>query len=205
MYKIGCDVSHHNKNELTGKISRMPFVIMKASEGKTYKDPYMTEYFSELRGRESFECDAAIGFYHYARPENNAAKDEALHFWNTVKDFVKNCQDEFIQTFFALDWEGNALSLTADRQNKWILEFCDTFYQLSGKRPLLYCSSSVTKHLKTVADSGIKLWVAYYGKKTKTPVIYNWKDWSIWQCTSYPFDIDILKDYEIIHPPYIVN
>lgn len=200
MYSIGCDISHHNKNDLRGKLSQMPFVIMKASEGKTYKDPCMMEYFLELNNSENYCNNTAVGFYHYARPENNTAKDESFNFWNTVKDVYKTCLGEYRPIFFALDWEGNALSLPTDKQNKWIIDFCYHIENLSGKTPLLYCSSSTTKYLKDVAESGVKLWVAYYGKTLKNPKIYNWKDWSIWQCTSYPFDIDILKDYEIVHP-----
>ena len=74
----GIDVSHHNSYQYKrGAIdfSKHDFIIVKATEGKSYVDPMYETYISDITSLQK-----PYGIYHYARPENNSAKDEAKHF-----------------------------------------------------------------------------------------------------------------------------
>ena len=73
----GIDISHHNKYNLP-KFSMFDFIIMKATEGISFVDPCLKQYISMLKK------DQLYGFYHYARPERNRAKEEAKNFINTI-------------------------------------------------------------------------------------------------------------------------
>jgi lysozyme len=77
----GVDLSHHNPVTLEGlklaKAAGVKFVYHKATEGSTYTDPR----FRERRGL----CERAgipFGGYHFARPTDGDAKQEARAFLN---------------------------------------------------------------------------------------------------------------------------
>lgn len=170
----GCDISHHNKYSLPD-FSKQDFIIMKASEGKTYVDPMMDAYIDKLKK------DQLYGFYHFARPERNRAKDEAMHFINTIGKDGENAM-------LVLDWE----ALAVRQPIEWALEWCNYVEKEYGKKPLIYCSSWYTKKIKLLLDNNIGLWVAHYTKQDK-PTVYTYPYWAMWQYTSSPYDKDIFN------------
>ena len=170
----GIDISHHNKYAIPD-FAKQDFVIMKATEGITYKDPMMDEYIAMLK------ADQLYGFYHFARPERNRAKAEAANFCNTIAAYGE-------EAMLVLDWEAQAVTQPIE----WALEWCKEVEKIYGKKPLIYCSSWYTKRIKLLLENNIGLWVAHYTKKDK-PTIYTYPTWAMWQYTSEPYDRDIFN------------
>lgn len=175
----GIDVSHHNKWQYDrGMIdfSKHDFIIMKATEGRTFVDPMYDKYMQRVN-----ELNKPYGFYHYARPENNSPQVEANNFCNTIgKDGEK--------AILVLDWEGTALKHDISWAVDWLNEVEDVF----GKKPLIYTSSWYTKILAPVLANNNGLWVAHYTKKNK-PTVHVYPFWAIWQYSSDPYDKDIFN------------
>lgn len=173
----GIDISHHNYNNLVGgkfTFDGQDFVIMKATEGKTYKDPKLDFYMSQSNLPE------LIGFYHYARPENNTAKAEAKNFVKVIAPYIKD-RDAIL----ALDWEGNAVEWkTRADQVKWILDFLNYVEAETGVKPMIYCSAWYTVYLSEVYKNNNGLWVAHYNSSITKPKTGVYPYHAIWQYTS---------------------
>lgn len=179
----GIDISHHNKYQIFPKEGKKPvidlskhdFVIMKATEGKTYVDPCMDDYIKLL------SQDQRYGFYHFARPERNRAYDEAKHFCKTIGNYGENAM-------LVLDWEAQAVSQPIE----WALDWMKFVEKEYGKKPLIYCSSWYTKKCRLLLENNNGLWVAHYTNK-KTPTVYTYPTYAMWQYTSEPYDKDVFN------------
>lgn len=180
---LGADLSHHNYGEINPAL--FDFVWLKATEGRTYIDSKMNTFLTEMAEQCGGDGVPFIGFYHYARAENNLPEEEAEHFIKTIEPHIGNC-------LMALDWEGKS----ADINQSWAVRWLNHVKAKTGHTPLIYCSASVTKKLGTVATAGYPLWVAHYisaKRKSLQPDFYNWADYKFWQFTNAPFDVDIFK------------
>ena len=172
----GIDISHHNKNMKDPEaILNYDFVIMKASEGRGYRDSYVDRYMDILRRPENTNWPL-IGFYHYARPELNTPEEEASQFLLAIRTYTR------YKPLVALDVEGMALSVPD--LDDWCLTWCKHVYEHLGYKPLIYCSSAETKRFKKCTKWGCGLWVAKWGKKPTKTDIKPWEFWAIWQSTS---------------------
>ena len=175
----GIDISHHNKWQYERKMidfEKHDFIIMKATEGRTFVDPMLDKYMERIT-----ELDKPYGFYHFARPENNDPLVEADNFCKTIgKDGDK--------AMLVLDWEANALRCSIN----WALDWLKEVEYVFGHKPLIYCSSWYTKKLAPILENGNGLWVAHYTHK-KRPTIHTYPFWSIWQYTSDPYDKDVFN------------
>ena len=179
----GIDISHHNKPS-TVPYADSDFIIMKATEGKTFSDKKMLEHYNNAKafGKE-------VGFYHYARPENNTVEDEVARFVGTLS------RDNLIgKGILALDWEDKALTQPITWARLWL----DEVYALTGIRPLFYCQWSFTssKNISLIREGNYGLWVARYYKNTGMPdnrgcKPLDEKSRAMWQYTSNPIDRDI--------------
>ena len=166
----GLDLSHHNKNmKNLADINKYDFVIIKASEGKSYKDPFCKKWLNYMTAK------SLKGFYHFARPENgNKPEDEARNFLEAIKGIKK----PFI---IALDVEAGALNYKA--LDSWCLRWLETVYKATNIKPLIYCSESETSRFKLCAKWSAGLWVAKWGKN-KPKSIKPWDIWAFWQYTN---------------------
>lgn len=178
----GIDISHHNKYQIFPKngkpqlvLSKHDFIIMKATEGKTYVDSCLDEYLQQLAP------DQLYGFYHFARPERNRANDEAKHFCDTIGRYGESA-------ILVLDWEAQAVSQPIE----WALEWMQYVEKVYGKKPLIYCSSWYTKKLKPLLENNNGLWVAHYTNK-KQPTVYTYPTFALWQYSSEPYDKDVFN------------
>ena len=151
------------------------FIVMKATEGKTYDDPNMASH-----AQNALANGQLIGFYHYARPENNSAEDEAEHFLRVVKPYIG-------KAVLALDYEGTALKYGAE----WALKWLDAVYQKTGVRPLIYLQGSQVKNYKSVMEKNYGLWVAHWG--VDSPTIAPWSFYAMWQYRGNPLDLDLFN------------
>lgn len=182
-FLFGCDISHHNyRPEVLRYISQLVkcdgFVIMKATEGKTYVDKRMAEYASVLQASTP---EPLYGFYHYARPENNLAADEAYHFCNTVREHLTHA-------ILCLDVEGAAL--TVPRLDEWCSAWALAVEAYAGIRPLIYCSRAEVGRFKAMHEWGCGLWVADWSSPA-APVVPYWQTPAIWQFSAKTIDCDI--------------
>lgn len=172
----GVDLSHWNSIANATPFYGSDFVIIKASEGKTYRDPMMKTHAQNAK-----RSGAELGFYHYARPETNTPEAEVDNFLYVVRPYLK-------QAVLALDWEGEALKRPIDWARRWL----DLVYEKTGTRPLFYCQYSYTDKIKLIRQGNYGLWLARYKKmdpkeisaKDKGPV-------AMWQYDSKGID----KDY----------
>ena len=170
MALYGVDISNYQRNV---DYNAYAFYIMKASEGRTYKDPMLDRHYNAVKA-----AGKLYGFYHYARPENNSMRAEVDHFLNLVGAHVG-------KAIFALDWEGNALRYGADKALEWL----DYFYARTGVRPLFYCSDSQTGRYAKVAQKNYGLWDAKYS--SHGPAHAGWSNIAIWQYSGSPMDKDV--------------
>lgn len=179
----GIDVSHHNKYQIFPNKNQQPlidfskhdFVIMKATEGRSYVDPMLDDYLKLLMP------DQLYGFYHFARPERNKAKDEAQHFCKTIGRYGEDAM-------LVLDWEAQAVSQPIE----WALDWMRIVEKEYGKKPLIYCSSWYTKKCRPLLENNNGLWVAHYTNK-KAPTVYVYPTFALWQYTSEPYDKDVFN------------
>lgn len=166
----GIDVSHHNKNmKNLADINNYDFIIIKASEGKSYKDPFCKRWMDYLTEK------SLKGFYHFARPElGNSPEAEANNFLSVIASMKK-------PYLLALDVEAGALNYKA--LDTWCLRWLEAVYKASGVKPLIYCSEAETKRFKKCCDWGAGLWVAKWSAN-KPKSIAPWEFFAIWQYTA---------------------
>lgn len=191
----GIDISVYQKSLDLSKIA-CDFVIVKATEGKTYTDPCFLKHIESARN-----LGKLIGFYHFARPENNTPHEEVLNFLACVSPYLG-------EGILFLDWESSGKNNVS-----WAKEWLDEVYSLTGVRTLIYMSESVTKTYdwSQVAPE-YKLWVAKYrdyeidynynmARAGNPPKVGYWDSYVMWQYTSvgrldgYPYDLDCNKFY----------
>lgn len=176
----GIDISKWQKGLKLSNI-KCDFVIIKATEGATYKDPQFDDFV-----RQAQALGKPMGFYHFARPDNgNTAAAEARNFYNAVKPYVR-------QGILCLDWEKGDLSKT-----DWALAWLNEVKELTGVKPLVYTSQWVmnTYDWSKVAEGDYGLWIAKWADKEadynydmshagSKPKIKWWPFCAIWQWTS---------------------
>lgn len=106
----GIDISSHQ-----GDINLSPlpidFVIIKATEGLTYVNPYCDKKY-----QQALKLGKLTGFYHFAR--NNNPEKEAQ--W-----FIDNCLGYLGVGIPALDWEDN-------QSVEWVNSFVRYFHEKTG-------------------------------------------------------------------------
>lgn len=170
----GVDLSHHNRYmKNMADVNRYDFVIMKATEGMSYKDNSVPLWDVALKE------DTLRGYYHFARPDlNNSPEAEAKNFINVVSKFKE------LNPMLVIDVEGAALNVP--RLDEWVLQWLKIVYAEFGYKPLIYTSEAYTRLFKKCAEWGCGLWCAKWSKN-KPKKILPWPFWAIWQYTSNGF------------------
>lgn len=165
----GIDVSHHNN--LTSKlVTENDFVIMKATEGKDFKDSALDKSYDLIHGKSDGKPDGNVlyGFYHFANSYKNSYKYEAEWFLKHVKHHAGYC-------VYALDWEGSNLKVKPE----WAFNWLKYVFDETGVRPLIYLQSSELMSTKyELILYKFPLWVAHW--KIKKPKTYGY-DYALWQ------------------------
>ena len=176
-YLVGIDISHHNKNmKDPEQILNFDFVIMKASEGISFKDSMFRQY-NKIIDNSGRMTGPVKGAYHYARPEcGNMPEMEAAAFLYQASNYLNG------NMFVALDVEGAALRVPD--LDDWCLRWCKYIHEKTGLHPLIYTSSAYTELFPKCAKWGAGLWVAKWGNKPKKSDIKPWTFWALWQYTS---------------------
>lgn len=175
-FLIGTDMSRYQYGEWDPTYCQ--FVILKATEGRTYDDPTMNRFLIDMLNDRPQRMPF-IGFYHYARAEHNNPEVEVENFLKKIEPHIDNC-------FMALDYEGDSLKLKGS--DEWALRWCSSVKDRTGKIPLLYTSAAYVDNFKKTLQ-GFPLWVAHYN--VKAPRLPADLRPMIWQFTSKPFDMNI--------------
>jgi len=178
----GIDISE-SQRYINLSLIECDFVIVKATEGKTYTDPCFFQHIGNAK-----KLGKLLGFYHLARPENNTPQEEVQNFLNAVNPYIG-------EGIPFLDWEW--LSVKSQVWNvAWAKEWLDCFYLKTGVKPIIYMSESVTfEHNWTGVAKTFPLWIARYKdygidynydmtNAGKSPVPKYWDTYVMWQWTS---------------------
>lgn len=174
----GIDISNWQKNLDLTKIN-YDFVIVKATEGINFVDAYCDKFIQTAK-----KMGKLWGFYHFARPTNDAVTEAEF--------FVKNCQNYFGEGIPVLDWE-------AENKNDvtWALTWLNKVRELTGVKAMIYMSESVVNAYDwtPVVNGDYGLWVAKYRDNQPdynydmsaagtAPKVKWWKGYAMWQWTS---------------------
>lgn len=175
----GIDISKWQKGIDLSKV-KYDFVIMKATEGKSYVDPCCDDFF-----QKALKLGKKLGVYHFANNSDNTAKEEAD--W-----FIKNTKGYIGKAIPVLDWEDNVKS-----DVDWALEWLERVEKAYGCKPMIYMSESVVNsyNWSKVAKANYGLWVAKYrdnekdynydmSKAGNKPSVKYWDFYALWQWTS---------------------
>lgn len=152
----GIDVASYQSTIGPSKLTTTDFVIVKFTQGTHYLNPYADRQYSGAKA-----AGKLLGAYHYA--EGGNAKAEAQYFVKVLGNRVGEC-------ILALDWEGNQNKKFSTGQDvAWCLAWLNEVYRLTGSRPLIYMSKSVTRKYDWSAVAGqYPLWCAQYGSNNAT-------------------------------------
>lgn len=173
----GTDQSIWQPNQIT----EGSFIILKATEGAGYVDPTCDAKYQMNKA-----AGKLLGVYHYARPGlGNSPEEEARYF-------VENCRGYIGEAILVLDWEEPGSTWNVGWAKRWL----DEVKRLTGIKPLIYMSSSVTFAFdwSSVVAADYGLWVANYGNNDGSnhgcPDVGYWGVIAMHQYTSTPLDKD---------------
>ncbi|MET9292324.1 GH25 family lysozyme [Streptomyces sp. NPDC003077] len=169
----GVDISSHQRSYSTDGVD---FVIIKATEGRSYTNPLQVEQAKKAR-----KAGCVVGFYHFLWPGNIAAQ---------AKYFVDKCGSEE-GDLLAADWERTSSGTYASSAQKD--EFLHEVKKLRpSHRVLLYCNRDFWINHDTSSYAGDGLWVADYVKAGHPRIKAKWV---IHQYTDHPLDKNV-ADFE---------
>ena len=175
----GIDISNHQADLDLSRVE-CDFVIIKATEGKSYVDPYCDSFFKKAMG-----LNKKIGIYHFANNVQNTAEQEADWFINNTRGYIG-------KAIPILDWES---SNTSDIS--WAKRWLDIVSETYGYKAMIYMSESIVNRYdwSSVANADYGLWVAKYRDNNpdynydmsnagSKPSVKHWNFYSMWQWTS---------------------
>ena len=139
----GIDISAYQSTLDFSKI-KTDIVIIKATEGLTYVNPYL-----KLQYAKSKSIGARVGFYHFLRTNNPT--EEAKSFLKAIEGLQSDCK-------YIIDIETDSKGASAR-----VREFAD--YLISkGKEPCIYSGLYFYNNNLDHTVKDLPLWVAYYNK-----------------------------------------
>ena len=150
----GIDVSRWQGNINFEKVKNdgIEIVYIKASEGRTYIDPYFEQNYNNAKAN-----NLKVGFYHYLTATTiSSAQAQADFFASVIEGKEVDCK-------LAMDYE-EFYGEGKNEINRIALAFITRLKQMSGKDVIAY---SNLNNVRNTFDDNIanasKLWLAYYG------------------------------------------
>lgn len=182
---FGVDISGHNRNNPESIYLDSQFVIMKATEGSTFKDQKMLDYISRIG--EHYNLTGRIpllGYYHFLNGTDTAA--QADNFYDTIK--------AFLPALLVLDIESDMeksekISYIIDRFETRIRSRLASDGKESDTGALIIYTNSACSKRKNFSKIYRPWWIADYGVNIYNP--RTDKDWIIWQMHSCQLGTDI--------------
>ncbi len=177
----GIDVSHWDGTIDWTKVaaSGQRFVVMKATEGRTFDDP---NYASYEAGASA--AGLAVTAYHFARPDSTAndAVLEADHFVEVAQLGEGNLVP-------ALDLEKTG-GLNTSKLTAWAFAWLQEVTARLGVKPMIYSGPNFWRtnmgDTSAFADAGYEvLWIAHWGVDAPAVPGNDWggNGWTFWQWT----------------------
>jgi GH25 family lysozyme M1 (1,4-beta-N-acetylmuramidase) len=164
----GIDISHHNGTPdfAKAKDAGVAFVYLKATEGVTFRDPLYQPNAYNAMG-----AGLPIGFYHFARPDNNnKPEDEAHNFVDAISPFKYNLLP-------VLDLEVDA-NMSDEALFEWAAAFINAVKAKTGNNVMLYTGLNYLNSRPALKKLQVPLWIAAY--RDTAPSVTGW-DWTMWQ------------------------
>jgi hypothetical protein len=170
----GIDVSDYQGTGFS--TSGLSFVIVKATEGRSYVNPKQSAQAKRAR-----DAGLVVGFYHFLWPGNIQAQAEY---------FVEKCASTGHDLLF-VDWETTSSGTHASGAEKD--QFIRAVQKLRGSshRVGLYCNRNFWVSHDTTSFAGDALWIADYNGKPGSPGITA--HWLFHQYTSSPIDTNVAR------------
>lgn len=134
----GIDISSHQGNIDLSKL-KLDFVIVKATEGLTYVNPYC-----DKKVQQAIKLGLCFGFYHYAR-KNDPEKEAQWLLDNTVGYHGIGIP--------VLDWE-------EDQSVDWVNKFVRYYHKKTGVWPWIYANP--WRFNQGGVESNCDRWIASY-------------------------------------------
>lgn len=149
----GIDVSNWQKNIDYSQVrnSGVQIVYIKASEGTTYKDPYLEQNYSNAKAN-----GLKVGFYHYLTAKSVwQARAQADFFASVIEGKDVDCK-------LAMDYE-EFFGEGKNEINEIALAFMKRVKEITNKDVIVYSNLNNVKNTfgDEVASEG-RLWLAYY-------------------------------------------
>jgi lysozyme len=166
----GIDVSVYQGDIDWAKINDVHFVFVKASEGKSFRDPTLKANYTGAKSR-----GIPFGVYHFA----NYRSTYGVELENFLKAISKIGKMELPPV---LDVEDPNHKLLPKQVLDWTLAWLASVEGQLGRKPIIYTGSGYfNKYLNGGKGlEGYPLWIAHYGvMQPSIPKI--WKEWDIWQ------------------------
>ena len=174
----GIDVSHWQGNINWSDVASdgQVYAWAKASEGMTYQDPQFMANMSN-----GIDAGVIMGAYHFARPDNNLAIQDAENFLNTAGAYIGA---GFLPPVLDLENPysgGQSIDLLAIELSSWVMEWSNTVELQTGIAPIIYVNGNYANYLNTSVNM-YGLWFAQPDETLSPPVnIGVWDDWSFKQ------------------------
>ena len=156
------------------KADGISFAFIKATEGRSYTNPYFASDWSATRSVGIYH-----GAYHFARPSVGSAAAQARYFVSRA-----GLADAPGDLPPVLDLEATG-GLGVSALRSWTATWLKTVHDLTGRRPIIYTSPSFWESDlgNSTAFRAYPLWIAHY--TTGSPrVPGGWDSWTFWQSTS---------------------
>lgn len=157
----GIDISNHQPSvDFNALKNSVQVVIMKATEGVTYKDPLLESHYQKAKA-----AGFPVGFYHFMS-ESTSPSQQAEAFYNAIKDK----QYEILP---CLDIETNNQNKSALQITDRCLEFLNKFKELSGIDCMIYTGAYYGRDNLDSRSKGYKAWIAHYGVSSPMTTGFN--------------------------------
>lgn len=157
------------------KRSGIEVVYIKASEGKTFKDPYFEYNYQNAKAQ-----GLKVGFYHFLTATNEEdAKVQAQFFASVISGKVPDCK-------LVMDFEQFNGGITAEQINSISQVFLQTLQEFTKKEVMIYSNLYDTQRVfNSQLAKKYPLWLAYYGDYQNLQNVHsNWETWEGVQYTS---------------------
>ncbi|MEU4338473.1 GH25 family lysozyme [Micromonospora lupini] len=180
----GIDVSSHDHN--LGPISwpavaasGVKFAYVKATEGRTYLNPYFAEDYAAAK-----DAGLLVGAYHFARPDKRDPINEANFFVDSAK-FTKDGQT--LVPMVDIEWPywsgaPTCYGLTPTEMSNWIRSFTDQVKARIGRPVMIYTNTNYWNPCtgKNASFGANPLDIAGY-TTARPPLPAGWTAEAIWQ------------------------
>ena len=152
----------------------------KATEGMTYEDP---QFMANITN--GVNAGLVMGAYHFARPDNNLATEDAANFLNVAGAYIGN---GFLPPVLDLEnpySSGQAIVLsdlfTSEELTTWVTDWMLEIETATGVSPIIYVNGNYANYLNSSINN-YGLWIANPNESQTPPTnIGVWNEWKFKQ------------------------